>query len=570
MLSENNRTEKEDLFVQLNGNHYEYNRKDTGLGVSVSKVMFKDNQARHSTFWLKYKRPPKTSYQDYIIESRHLLVPQDIREIKGAYYTPQVWVQKSQEYLAEVLGENWQDEYYIWDCCAGTGNMENGLVNKYNIWASTIDQADVDVMKERIKNGANLLESHIFQFDFLNDEFSEKCPKDLLNILCDPEKRKKLIIYINPPYKETTSTNTISSKESKHKKNVAGSKIKIKYQNILKQGSKELYVQFLTRCYFEIEGAYIANFSTLKTLQGTHFKEFRDIFLAKLKKLFIVPACTFDNIKGEFPIGFFIWDTKEKVKFDKIDADVFNEKDQFIGIKEITNPPNKNIKDWLREFKDAGTPLGYLVRGSSDVQNNRVVFITWKPSDSVINAGNASSITKKNIIENAIFYSVRTVIKKTWINDRDQYLYPNNNWENDKKFQSDCLVYTIFNNRIKSNDGINYWIPYLEREVDAKNNFASNFMTDYIKRNNIDFSNAAKSVLNVGKELLIYYHSKENSDPNASILDIKEYFQDKDKSGNLKQTSTDEKYLILRENLTIALKVLANNIIPKVYEYGFL
>ena len=95
-------------------------------------------------------------------------------------------------------------------------------------------------------------------------------------------------------------------------------------------------------------------------------------------------------------------------------------------------------------------------------------------------------------------------------------------------------------------------------------------MTDYIKRNNIDFSNAAKSILNAGKELLIYYQSTENSDPNASILDIKEYFQDKDKSGNLKQTSTDEQYLILRENLTIALKVLANNIILKVYEYGFL
>lgn len=80
--------------------------------------------------------------------------------------------------------------------------MENGLTNKYKIWASTLDQSDVDVMKDRAKNGANLLDSHIFQMDFLNDEFEEKCPKDLLEIIKTPEKRKKLIIYINPPYVE--------------------------------------------------------------------------------------------------------------------------------------------------------------------------------------------------------------------------------------------------------------------------------------------------------------------------------------------------------------------------------
>ena len=53
---------------------------------------------------------------------RDLLVPQDVRERKGSFFTPKIWVEKSQQYLADVLGENWQDEYYIWDCCAGTGN----------------------------------------------------------------------------------------------------------------------------------------------------------------------------------------------------------------------------------------------------------------------------------------------------------------------------------------------------------------------------------------------------------------------------------------------------------------
>ncbi|MEI2711223.1 MAG: hypothetical protein V9E96_19730 [Chitinophagaceae bacterium] len=75
--------------------------------------------------------------------------------------------------MTDYLGENWQEEYYIWDCAAGTGNLLAGLTNKYNIWASTLDQADVKVMHERIEHGANLLENHVFQFDFLNDDFSK-------------------------------------------------------------------------------------------------------------------------------------------------------------------------------------------------------------------------------------------------------------------------------------------------------------------------------------------------------------------------------------------------------------
>lgn len=57
----------------------------------------------------------------------------------------------------------------------------------------------------------NLLENHIFQFDFLNDEFipqsqGGKLPDSLYQIIIDEEKRKKLILYINPPYAEAGTT----------------------------------------------------------------------------------------------------------------------------------------------------------------------------------------------------------------------------------------------------------------------------------------------------------------------------------------------------------------------------
>lgn len=140
---------------------------------------FNDNQKAHTAFWNLYERPPKEEYWSYIIDRRDLLVPSDIRERKGAFFTPQIWVSKAQSYLAKALGENYQSEYYIWDCAAGTGNLLTNLTESHRLYASTLDRADVEIMQElSSKNALHLLPKHIFQFDFLNDEFFDKpCEK---------------------------------------------------------------------------------------------------------------------------------------------------------------------------------------------------------------------------------------------------------------------------------------------------------------------------------------------------------------------------------------------------------
>lgn len=596
LLSSENQTIKEKLFVLLKHDHYELDREVDAAGMfSRKSAVFNDNQTAHKQFWNRYERPPKEEYWDYIIGRRDLLVPQDVRERKGSFFTPQIWVELSQKYLTDTLGEDWQDDYTIWDCAAGTGNLLIGLTNKYNIWASTLDQQDVDVMRDRVKNGANLLDSHVFQFDFLNDDFS-KLPAPLLDIINDPEKRKKLVIYINPPYAEATSSKTISNTNSRHKKDVATSKSKEKYESTLNQGSKELFVQFLFRVYEDIKGAYIANFSKVKILQGNHYKEFRQNFLSKIEKMFIVPSYTFDNVTGHFPIGFFIWNTQIKTPFESIIADVYvpnQDSKQFpllIGEKRFFAPPNINIKDWLRIYSSKKDRIGYLVRGSSDVQNNNIVFITLKPSDSVLKASNASEISKYNLIENVIFLSVRKAIEKTWINDRDQFLYPNDGWKSDTEFQSNCLTYALFDNNIQSKDGINHWIPFTENEVNAREKFASNFMSKFIsgklkteapaqsdafatpkERNHpLTFSAEAQAVFEAGRELYTYYHQQPNCNVNASLYDIREHFQGRNEAGKMNNKSEDEAYSILIKNLREKLKILQKIIEPKIYAYEFL
>jgi len=197
---------KKDLFVIFENGGYRISKENL-RAVFDATIRIK-NQKNYEFFRKNYKRPPAKQYQEYIIERRDLIVPQDIRERKGAFFTPRIWVEKSQEYMANYFGENYQDEYYIWDCAAGTGNLLAGLTNKYHLYASTLDTADVNVMHNMIKEKSiNLLENHVFQFDFLNDDFS-KLPAGLQEIINDEEKRKKLIIYINPPYAEASDAKT--------------------------------------------------------------------------------------------------------------------------------------------------------------------------------------------------------------------------------------------------------------------------------------------------------------------------------------------------------------------------
>ena len=553
--------------------HYELDRKLNESGLfSHSETSFTDKQVAHTQFWNKYDRPPKEEYWDYIVERRDLLVPQDVRERKGSFFTPLIWVELSQKYLTDVLGEDWQDEYYIWDCAAGTGNLLTGLTNKYNIWASTLDNQDVEVMHDRIKNGANLLDDHVFQFDFLNDDFT-KLPRPLQNIINDPEKKKKLVVYINPPYKRglgVANTNWHSEE--------------------IGEAKDELYIQFLYRIYKEINGCKIGVFSKLKLLNAPDFETMRHLFRAKLERVFVVPANTFDNVKGKFPIGFQFYDSNIQEIFNSINADVYNEDKNLVGTKEFSTYNNSVfLNKWLILFKDKTNPIGKLIYNSNDFQHQNRIRIT--NFETVVLGGDGKfTISKSNLIISSIYLTIRHCIEANWLNDRDQFLQPNNKWETDIEFQNDCLTFTLFHNQnyITSKDGINHWIPYTEQQVNAREKFESNFMSKFINGKfktetsanlfstqiertlPLVFSQEATNVFNAGRDLWKYYHKQPNCNVNAALYDIREHFQGRNESGKMNNKSDDETYMkliyVLRENL----KLLAHKIEPKVYEYEFL
>lgn len=546
------------------------------------------NKGAYLQFWKLYKRPPIKEFQDYIIERRDLLAPQDIRERKGAFFTPRIWVELSQKYLTDYLGENWQDEYYIWDCAAGTGNLLAGLTNKYNIYASTLDQADINVMHERIDHGANLLHNHVFQFDFLNDDFS-KLPVSLQEIINDEAKRKRLIVYINPPYAEATNAKTVKGTGE----NKSGVTTSFKINNYFKQkisnASNEIFALFMAIIYERISGCILGQFSTLKFVNGSNFKKFKEFFLADYINGFIVPAETFDNVKGKFPIGFTIWNTSIKTKIETISTEIYNRNANFSGVKIFYGNLPQSINKWIVSFQNIKEgSIGTLFYRGNDFQNQNFIYLnrgSTKAHDSEL------YLNRSNIIVSSIYFAVRHCINATWLNDRDQFLYPNDGWQTDFEFQSDCLIFLLFHgqNKITNIEGTNHWIPFTEQEVNAQNRFESHFMTDFMNgkliiENEIDlfgnviiqpsikrvFSEDANAVFDAGRALWTYYHSQANVNVNASLYDIREYFQGRNDKGRMNSKSTDATYMGLISELRNQLNFLADKIQPKIYAYGFL
>lgn len=313
------------------------------------------NQDGYREFWAIYHKPPKSEYRDYLLERRDSLIPLNERSFKGAFYTPLHVVDKAYDQLSESLGKNWQKEYVVWDMCCGVGNLEVKHSNHRNIYMSTLDQADIDVMRATKTCAAAVR----FQYDYLNDDISDngeidytisnKIPAALRTSIADG---KKLLVLINPPYGET------GAGVGQGKNNKIGVEQTRINTLMTKEGyaSKELFVQFLTRISKELPNATLAMFSTMKYVNSPNFEKFRSHWNAEYLGGFVVHSKAFDGIKGDFPIGFLIWKTNQhttsRTPIVDLAVEVLDKKGQQVGAKKYYNLPNSAfLNAWIKKPK---------------------------------------------------------------------------------------------------------------------------------------------------------------------------------------------------------------------------
>ncbi|MDR0423232.1 MAG: hypothetical protein LBH46_01435, partial [Rickettsiales bacterium] len=202
----------------------------------------------YEKFWNdEYRRPPQPDDFKLIVERRASLLPTENRQRTGAEYTPLEYVNKSMEYLNNTLGDNWQENYIIYDMCAGVGNLEHYLLYKENIYLSTLDYGDVAQLKN--KGFPNVKE-----FDYLKD-WNEPFK---INEIAE-KQGKKLLVLINPPYAESTEA---GAKLGGGKAGTSQTQLNDdSFKKRWGKSSNELFTQFLAKIYTNIPDCKIAVFS---------------------------------------------------------------------------------------------------------------------------------------------------------------------------------------------------------------------------------------------------------------------------------------------------------------------
>lgn len=584
------------------------------------KIYELGNQDSYGRFWRIYDRPPKEEYRNYLLERRDSLIPLDERQFRGAYYTPLDVVEKAYEYLEETLGKNWQKEYIVWDMCCGVGNLETKHSNPRNLYMSTLDQSDVDIMKAT----KTCIRAERFQYDYLNDDISSsglidynisnKLPLNLRQAIEDNKKgkvgAKKILVLINPPYGETTNASNLTQGEK------AKNKTGIKRTLMAKVGmpeygkaDNELFLQFVARIAKEIPNATLATFSTMKFINAQASEDFRNAWNAKFLNGFVIHNKAFDGLKGNFPIGFTIWKTDNRTEakrtpITEVVCDVFDKKVNPIGNKVFYNlPKEKFLSRWIDRPKpnseecipltNALTPptfarkdqrgtkwsdgaIGYMCAGGNDFQNTNYINLL----SSGFSRGHGIYVNDDNLLQCAVYFTMTKIIQPTWLNDRDQFLQPN--VELDEEFMTDCLIWMLFNgaNNTASADGLewngriwsitNHFIPYTEEEVDAPDRFESDFMTRFMEP--LHFSDEAKIVLEEGKKLWRLYFSIEDeylvrerlklNRPDVGWYQIRKALQARNESDNTKPADFS--------SLKNAYEVLTDKLRPEVFNKGFL
>lgn len=575
----------------------------------VKKVLLKN----YHHFWDRHEHISDSRTLQGIIAKLDRINDETIRRFEGEFFTPVRFAELGLKYLEKTLGKEWWLTHKIWDMAGGTGNLEDKLPAAAwsNLHISSLHSEDVEHC-QKLFPGA-----HCFQYDFLNDDvdriftnpdqqamfFDEdwKLPQNLRDELADPNN--KWVVFINPPFATSTDYGEGS------KATVSDTKVRQKMLEAdLGISSQELFAQFLFRIHRQLPHAHLGLFATLKYLNSPANHKFRDDFFHfTFKNGFIFSSENFHGTKGKFPVSFLVWDldTSADLRDQSILVDVFDRDRSKIGKKHIAitdksqllnvwaeRPKQTEIMPPLKsaiqtQFKNirleklAPDAIGFLGLNSNDFQsqNQTILFSApfWR--------GNGFSITPTNFEQAMLIHTVRRLPRATWINDRDQFRQPSAKLP--PEFISDCVIWSLFSgsNQTSSLSDIlfhdktfqipNHFFPFLVADVAtwkiADSDFATalaredTFVVTWISSQKL--SPAATEVMQIGTKIWQTFFAELHR------LDTPKFKITRPDAGwwQVRMTLADQHLATdLFEKMKIAHKKLGNQILPDIFNLGFL
>jgi hypothetical protein len=289
--------EKANLFVQMLVNKddnylHPVKRRKTVVTKAFGEILIVSRESFESFFGhFASSYSPSQKHKLAAVVDR--IVEDTTRRKQGEFFTPAIWVNKAHEYITSVYGENWKEEYVVWDPAWGTGNLTRDYQFK-ELYVSTLNQSDIDTANQMGYNPEGIK----FQYDFLNDDYS-KLPEGLRMAI---EKGCKIIVLMNPPYGRANEGGRTSTVSKGSANTFVGEVMK---QNKIGASSAQLYSQFI---YQIVKfGCDIAMFSKPNFMTSPSFEGLRFFLKNKLnfKKGFVMDAAEFADVKS-WPLTFTI------------------------------------------------------------------------------------------------------------------------------------------------------------------------------------------------------------------------------------------------------------------------
>lgn len=426
------------------------------------------------------------------------IVEDETRRRKGEFFTPTIWVDEAHKMISEVFGENWKEEYVVWDPAAGTLNLTRDYKFR-ELYCSTIEESDLKTADQMRYNP----EAVKFQYDFLNDGIVDgkidivgdmKLPQGLKDALLEG---KKMIVLMNPPYGRSGNNKRDGLQKTGISDNLVGEMMKYEDWG---GSSSQLYTQFLYRLFkLNNNNINICIFAKSLYKTGSSFKNFRSNFYTSFEYVdgILFSAAHFDGVSDTWGIDFSIWksgsENRESLLIKIMDLNTNNYDIDYLYDKSIYHTDNyKSMSDWAterfttQEFPKLGNSLvvkdtiygselpkdcfATLISNSNNVSKNaQSVYIvnggiTENVGKHFINTSNLLKLTP-------IFTARKSITGKyaNWINDKDEYMAPNESHPLWEQFQYDSLVYSLFNT--SSNQSSLRQISYKDKLWDIKNEF---------------------------------------------------------------------------------------------------
>jgi hypothetical protein len=124
------------------------------------------------------------------------------------------------------------------------------------------------------------------------------------------------------------------------------------------------------------------------------------------------------------------------------------------------------IKNKDGRGKISNDSVGYLLSNANSIQSNDTNVALFSTG---IYKGNGFSIISDNFFQSLSLFVARRIISSTWINEKDEYLAPNESHQEYEQFSFDSIVYSLFNN--SSEQSSLRQIEYKNKLWDIKNEF---------------------------------------------------------------------------------------------------